>query len=393
MLVAAQGDIGGAERVLLHLLEQVPVGEAVVCAPAGSELATAVAAIGHPVRHLRLPKLVHSGSTWSYAGEYLRALKSLVSVLRAERASVVHGFASFTVKIVIPASAITGVPAVIGVHEITTPASIGRLRSGAQRLLAARRATSFIAVSKYVADSLISSGYPARRVHVVHNGIVRSVPRVPSGEARADLGLAPEAIVFLVVARLSRWKGVHVAIDAFARYSGGDSPPARLLVVGGPAEPGDEAYRDSLHAQVLSLGLEHLVQLFGPRSDVERFYDACDVVLVPSIEPDPFPTVVLEAGLAGRATVVTAMGGAREAVVDGVTGLVAEPTPEGFATAMARSVESAWHVAAGKAALAHVESSFDLPSFAAAIRDQWRAAADGRTAEAPIRGRTPPRAR
>lgn len=393
MLVAAQGDIGGAERVLLHLLEQVPVGEAVVCAPADSELARAVASIGHPVRHLELPKLVNSESAWSYAGDYFRALKSLVAVLRTERASVVHGFASFTVKIVIPASAIAGVPAVIGVHEITTPASIGRLRSAAQRLLSAPRTASFVAVSSYVADSLISSGYPAARVHVVHNGIARPVPRLPIDEARAAIGLEPEGIVFLVVARLSWWKGVHVAIDAFARYSGRDSPPARLLVVGGPAEPGDERYRDSLHAQVRSLGLDHLVHFFGPRSDVERFYDACDVVLVPSVEPDPFPTVVLEAGLAGRAAVVTAMGGAREAVVDGVTGIVSEPTPEGFASAMARSVEAAWHVGAGEAALAHVKSTFDLAAFAAAIRDQWRVAAGDRAPEAPIRGRTPPRAR
>lgn len=393
VLVAARGDIGGAERVLLHLLEHVPVGEAVVCAPLGSDLATAVAAMGHPVRHLQLGKLVNSASPLSYAREYLRALRGLVTVLRTEEAAVVHGFAAFTVKIVIPAAAVTGVPAVIGVHEITTPRSIGWIRSRAQRLMAARQASSFVAVSSYVADSLISSGYPPARVHVVHNGIVRSAPRQPSNEARADLGLPLEGIVFLVVARLSWWKGAHVAIEAFARYSAGGSPPARLLVVGGPADPGDETYRDSLTVQVRTLGLDHLVHLFGARADVERFYDACDVVLVPSVRPDPFPTVVLEAGLAGRATVVTAIGGAREAVIDGVTGIVAEPTPEGFASAMARSVEADWHVGAGKAALTHVESAFDVTKFAAAIRGQWRAAAAGRAAPMRVRRRIPPRAR
>lgn len=385
VLVAARGDIGGAERVLLHLLERVSVGEAVVCAPVGSDLAVAVEALGHPVRDLSLSKFVHSRSAWSYAREYIRALTNLVTVLRAERASVVHGFAAFTVKIVVPASSFTGVPAVIGVHEITTPGSIGRLRSHAQRLLAAPRVASFLAVSSYVAESLISSGYPSNRVHVVHNGIVRSTPRLPGAEARAELGLPADGILFLVVARLSWWKGVHVAIEAFARYAGGESLPARLLVVGGPAEPGDEEYSDSLHAKVDSLGLGQLVHFLGPRGDVERFYDACDVVLVPSVRPDPFPTVVLEAGLAGRAAIVTAIGGAPEAVIDGVTAIVADPTVEEFASAMEQSVESAWYVKAGKAARAHVETSFDLATFAGAIRAHWRDAANSGESASPIR--------
>ena len=356
-----------------------------VCAPAGSDLATAAEALGHKVRDLRLSKFVHSPSAWSYLQEYCRALKSLVTVLREEQASVVHGFASFTVKVVVPASVITGVPAVIGVHEITTPRSIGRLRSHAQRLLAAPRVVCFVAVSAYVADSLISCGYPPDRVRVVHNGIVRSTPRIPSTHARATLGLPSDDILFLVVARLSWWKGAHVAVDAFARYSRRVSAPARLAIVGGAAEPGDEEYGDSLRAQVDSLGLGDLVLFFGPRSDVECFYDASDVVLVPSVQPDPFPTVVLEAGLAGRAAIVTAVGGAPEAVVDGVTGIVAEPTADDFASAMERSVEAAWYLGAGKAALVHVERSFDLGTFAAEMRALWSDAANGREPEAPVR--------
>ena len=393
VLVAARGDIGGAERVLLHLLERVPVGKAVVCAPAGSELATAVTEQGHAVRDLRLSKYVNHPSARSYLREYFRALRTLVAVLRKEQPSVVHGFAAFTAKVVIPASAITRVPAVIGVHEITTSSSIGRLRSHAQRLLAAPFAASFVAVSSYVADSLISSGYPPDRIHVVHNGITRSTPRVPSAEARAALGLPSGGILFLVVARLSWWKGVHVAVDAFARYSGSESPPAQLVVVGGPAEPGDEKYENSLRARALSLGVSNLVHFFGPRGDVELFYDACDVVLVPSVRPDPFPTVVLEAGLAGRAAIVTAIGGAPEAVVDGVTGIVAEPSAHEFASAMERSVDAAWYVGAGKAALHHVETSFDLATFAAAIQAHWRDTAGRHEREGSVRGRVPPRLR
>ena len=54
-------------------------------------------------------------------------------------------------------------------------------------------------------------------------------------------------------------------------------------------------------------------------------FDIADLVLVPSIYPDPFPTVVLEAMQSGTPTIVTCFGGASEAVTDNVTGLVINP--------------------------------------------------------------------
>lgn len=370
VLVAAQGGIGGAERVLLLLLSALPAGEAVVCAPAGSELSRAVEAMGHRVRDLYLPKLVNSPSVISYGVSYLRALVRLVAALRSERASVVHGFAAFTIKVVVPASILTGVPIVVGVHEVTAKSSIGRVHSWAQRLPAGR-VSLFLAVSRYIADSLVASGYPASRVRVVHNGIARSLPRLARTRARAQLGLPQDCLLLLVVARLSHWKGVHVALEAFARLVTTETAPAELVIVGGPAEPRDERYRDALVAQAAKLTIADRVRFTGPRRDVEYFYDACDVVLVPSIEPDPFPTVVLEAGLAGRPVVATSLGGAREAVVPGVTGLVVDPNPDAFVSALAQVTDPAWRARAGAAARFHVERNFTVAGFAADCCTAW----------------------
>ncbi|MDE2750202.1 MAG: glycosyltransferase family 4 protein [Chloroflexota bacterium] len=59
--------------------------------------------------------------------------------------------------------------------------------------------------------------------------------------------------------------------------------------------------------------------------ELRAAYQLADVVAVPSIYLDPFPTVVLEAMAAGTPVVASAFGGAREAVVDGETGFVVNP--------------------------------------------------------------------
>jgi glycosyltransferase involved in cell wall biosynthesis len=119
--------------------------------------------------------------------------------------------------------------------------------------------------------------------------------------------------------------------------------------------------------------------MYGYRSDIELFYDAADVVLVPSIEPEPLGMVVLEAGLAGRPVIVTDLGGPPETVLDGITGLVAAPTADRFASAMTRSTDATWRDEAGRAAVHHIEQQFSRALFASQMFAEWSTTAqDGR---------------
>ena len=60
-------------------------------------------------------------------------------------------------------------------------------------------------------------------------------------------------------------------------------------------------------------------------AELRAAYQLADIVAVPSIYLDPFPTVILEAMAAGKPVVATAFGGAREAMVDGETGYIVNP--------------------------------------------------------------------
>ena len=380
-IVMPHGQMAGAERVLLELLAATPPGGVVVCAPLHSPLGTAVTALGHQIRDFSLSKFRDTGP-WRYPASYARALRTLRRTVLDERIEVIHAFVAFTIKVVIPVARITSTPAVVSVHEMTTSESIGRLRSWSQRYLASRSAYRITAVSQYVATALLSIGYPSDRVVVIYNGMDRSTPRTEQSTARASLGIPERSLVFLVVGRLTRWKGQLVAIEAFERFC--MSHPdldADLLVVGGPFEAIDEEYEADLKRRIRDSAAPEHIHMYGYRSDVEAFYDAADVVLVPSIEPEPLGMVVLEAGLGQRPVIVTDLGGAREPVLDGVTGLVVSPTADRFEFAMARAADPKWREEAGRAARHHIEEQFSRAGFAQKMFAEWATAA-----QAPRRG-------
>ena len=150
-------------------------------------------------------------------------------------------------------------------------------------------------------------GVPPGRVHVVYNGVdhARFDPaRIGRDRARvrAEAGLPADATTLLFVGSGFERKGLATAIDALALVPG----DARLVVIG----KGDIA---AYHARAERLGLGRRVAWLGPRPDVERWYGAADVVVLPTIY-EPFGNVHLEALASGVPIVTTSRAGGAEIV-------------------------------------------------------------------------------
>jgi glycosyltransferase involved in cell wall biosynthesis len=234
-----------------------------------------------------------------------------------------------------------------------------------ERLMArARRhgGARVIAVSEASRQAYLARGWD-RPDHVVtvHNGIVPPQPRVDGAQMRAQLGLAPDALVVTMVTVLRPGKGHEAVAEAIARLLP-RFPHLRLLVAGsGPSEA---------HVREVLAPLGDAALLLGHRSDVVELLGASDVLLHPT-HMDAFPTALLEAGAMRLPVLASAVGGIPEIVVDGETGMLVPAPPQGAAVADALApllADAALRERLGSAARARFEQSFTATRWVERLR-------------------------
>lgn len=208
-----------------------------------------------------------------------------------------------------------------------------------------------IANSRYTADRI-------RKNYNIGDERIRIIPRganldwfdpgavMPERveKATADWmeGAPSDAFRILLPARLTAWKGQELSIDALALLTNralksqdkaGKIASLRLVICGGAQDRGD--FERRLRARITERGVREMVKLVGEIADMPAAYVWADVVLAPSLTPEPFGRTAVEAGAMGVPVVAAAHGGAIETLVDGVTGILFEP---GSAAALANAL-------------------------------------------------------
>jgi glycosyltransferase involved in cell wall biosynthesis len=169
-----------------------------------------------------------------------------------------------------------------------------------------------------------------RAPDVIYNGFLPYV-RAPSFACHADFGFPDDAPIVGTISRfapeknLGRWLETASAIAA-----------ARSDVNFVMAGYGHGTSADDIADAFRRLGLAHRFAMPGAVVDVGPIYAAMDVFLLSS-STESLGNVLIEAQAAGVPVVAPDVGGIREAMLDGVTGvLVAEPSPVAFADAVLR---------------------------------------------------------
>jgi len=110
-----------------------------------------------------------------------------------------------------------------------------------------------------------------------------------------------------------------------------------------------------------------------PQPTLFALYRAADVVVVPSVWPEPLSRVLMEAMRFGRAVVATRVGGSPELVEDGVTGLLVAPRdPAALAGAVAGLLRDPERRARlGAAAARRTETEFDEERLVGVLLDAY----------------------
>jgi glycosyltransferase involved in cell wall biosynthesis len=329
----------------------------VVCA--SSELDEAIRARGVRLHTVPLTRAITPWKDW-------RALRRLYHFLRAERFDVVEVSTPKAALLGSLAARWAGSPCVI--HVLRGLAYQGQRRPLRWLLrpstrIPCRFSDVTIAVSPSVREEACRDGIadPARIV-VLGAGSANGVDLQCFSPERRALGSAvrekyrldADAVVVGFVGRLTRDKGIEELAEAFRRLAGNVLEVALLLV-------GDYEDRDRPADRTIEfLSNDPRVRHVSWQSDVVPFMAAMDVMVLPT-HREGLANVLLQAGAMGIPTVTTDATGARDAMVDGITGLrVRVGDVDGLARAISRLAnDPALRDAMGRAGRAWVSEHFD----------------------------------
>ncbi len=223
-------------------------------------------------------------------------------------------------------------------------------------------ADAVVTICQGLKDDLISRGNSPARITLSPNGVDLSLfgdPAAPDPALRRELNLG-EGPVIGFIGSFYDYEGLDVLIDAMPLLLESHADARLLLVGGGPCEA-------ALKAQAEASPAAHAIRFVGrvPHHEVERYYALADVMAYPRkasrLTNLVTPLKPLEAMAQGKLVAASAVGGHRELITDGETGVLFGPDdPAACATALARlfDARSEWDSIVAKG-FEHVRAHHD----------------------------------
>ena len=278
----------------------------------------------------------------------LRSLLRLIRVFRRERPDMVHSITPKAGLLSMIAAWVCRVP--VRLHTFTGlvfPTAAGlkqKILILTDRITCAC-ATHIVPEGEGVKSDLINYGITRKPLRVLGYGNVRGVDmqhysRTPEVMAAAQPIMRSGVFTFVFVGRVVRDKGINELVQAFARLNAQESA-TRLILVGrfeDNLDPVSPQTRQTIEQN-------DSIEAVGSEADVRPWLAASDALVFPSYR-EGFPNVVLEAGAMGLPSIVTAINGSREIVVEGKNGVIVPPRDaDALYAAMMRFVQQPRQVA------------------------------------------------
>jgi len=202
------------------------------------------------------------------------------------------------------------------------------------------RGERVIAVSHFLADYLEQNyRVPPDKIRVIHRGLALEHFHPNSVTPERLIKMAQQwrvpdgASVVMLPGRISRIKGHMFLIDAISQLRQKD---VFCLFVG--SDIGNENYRRELEAYIDSRDLGGAVRIINNCEDMPAAYMMATVVVAPSLVPEGFGRIAIEAQAMGRPVIATDHGGARETIICDTTGWLVAP---GDVNALSRALHDA----------------------------------------------------
>ncbi len=328
VLVISSLEFGGAQRQVVELANHLDRERFDVYVCALADYTPLAASLVEAEKRL---VLIRRHFKWD-----ISVVFRLAALLRRKKAAIVHSFlfdADIAARL---AGRLAGRTIVIGSERNTDYQPRTRHK-------VAYALTRF-GLDLMIANSNAGARFNSRVFHnsasiyrVVHNGVDtdRFVSR-DGAAAREELGIAPSDRVVGMFASLKPQKNHPLLLRAAVSVLKA-VPEARFLFVGDELYKGmsdSVGFKMTVSALVDQLGIRDRCVFAGNRTDVERFYCACDCTVLPSLF-EGTPNVVLESMSCGIPVVATDVSDNSYVVRDGETGFI---VPVNDSVLMARRI-------------------------------------------------------
>lgn len=172
------------------------------------------------------------------------------------------------------------------------------------------------------------------KVISLHNGIKLRKLSESQFETRSRLGLNDfSGVIFGVVALMEKRKGHQVLLESLVHLEKSDPATLSDMIL---LLEGDGPLRKELEDFALKHNLKDRVRFVGVETNIFDFIQMLDVLVLPSIDNEDFPNVVLEGMALSKPVIASHLAGIPEQIVDGVTGIL---VPPGNSVAIANAIK------------------------------------------------------
>ncbi len=305
--------IAGSERnivQLLHGMDQTRFHVYVACFYSG-EVAQAMRAEGFQIYGLR------RGGIYSIKG--MKNIIFLYKLIRGEKIDLILTYHEGSDFLGLVLSTLCAVPIISNRRDMGFKT---RLPHRVAYRFLGRYFDGVITVSNAVKNEVINKGwFKAGKVWSIHNGInVEGYAHdVDRESVKQSIGIAPGKNVVGVIGNIKRIKGIRYFLHA-ASLICAKNPDVEFVLIGYDLrEAGDSLADMKLLANQMKISDK--IHFLGERNDIADLVSIFDVAVISSLS-EGFSNVLLEYMASARPVVATDVGGNREAVVHGETGLL-----------------------------------------------------------------------
>ena len=268
---------------------------------------------------LRRKNLSLSGMS-KYFIELIRSIKFINNLIKEKSIDIVYTNTSVIFVGGISAK-ICKVKSVWHIREI--------IKSKYERFIVSKIVNIFsdyiIANSKATAEAISKN---KDKVKVVYNAIdieknsgLEDIDEVYK-EVAATIVRSNNKIKIGMAGRINRWKGQKLFVD-MAKLVSEENDNVEFLIAG-DVYKGEDYILDDLKGYILESGVKDKIGLLGQVDNMSNFYKKLDIFVLPSIQPEPFGLVVIEAMNNKLPVVATNHGGPVEIIDNNIDGFLVD---------------------------------------------------------------------